>query len=389
MPALVSAGEAGETAAVFEPPSVPPASVPAAPLGKLPPAAFERLIAPYLGARRPEVLVGPRAGADCAVLKLSAGRVMAVTTDPLSLIPCLGMAASARLACHLLASDLWTSGLPPAYATVSFNLPPRTTDAELAEYWQAMSDEWARLEVAVVAGHTGRYPGGEGSIIGAATLIGVGDEGRYLTPAMTAPGDRIVVTKGCAIEATAVAAHLIPVRLAAALEAAGMTRPEALAAGARARASLADISVVADCRAALRVGARDRGVSAMHDATEGGVLGGLLELAKASGHDLRIERARIPLSPESRAACEAWGGIDPYWTLSEGTLVAAVRPAHVAAVLAALDGEGILAAQVGEVVTGGGRLWLTEPDAGVRTLDAPEPDPYWAAYDRAVREGWG
>jgi len=374
---------------VFEPPSAPSAGVPAAPLGKLPPAAFERLIAPYLGARRPEVLVGPRAGADCAVIKLSAGRVMAVTTDPLSLIPCLGMAASARLACHLLASDLWTSGLPPAYATVSFNLPPRTTDAELAEYWQAMSDEWARLEVAVVAGHTGRYPGGEGSIIGAATLIGVGDDGRYLTPAMTAPGDRIVVTKGCAIEATAVAAHLIPVRLAAALEAAGMTRPEALAAGARARASLADISVVADCRAALRVGARDRGVSAMHDATEGGVLGGLLELAKASGHDLRIERARIPLSPESRAACEAWGGIDPYWTLSEGTLVAAVRPAHVAAVLAALDGEGILAAQVGEVVTGGGRLWLTEPDAGVRTLDAPEPDPYWAAYDRAVREGWG
>ena len=388
-PRLCPSGRQAKLPPVFEPPSAPPAGVPAAPLGKLPPAGFERLIAPHLGARRPEVLVGPRAGADCGVIKLSAGRVMTVTTDPLSVIPCLGMAASARLACHLLASDLWTSGLPPAYATVAFDLPPRMTDAELAEYWQAMSDEWARLEVAVVAGHTGRYPGGEGSIIGAATLIGVGDEGRYLTPAMAAPGDRIVVTKGCAIEATAVAAHLMPTRLTTALETAGMTGPEALAAGARARALLADVSVVADCRAALRVGARDRGVSAMHDATEGGVLGGLIELAKASGHDLRVERARIPLSPESRAACEAWGGIDPYWTLSEGTLVAAVRPAHVAAVLAALDGEGILAAQVGEVVTGGGRLWLTEPDAGVRTLDAPEPDPYWAAYDRAVREGWG
>src|SRR5262245_17108907 len=111
--ALVSAPEAGETAAVLEPPSAPPADDPAAPLGKLPPAAFERLIAPHLGARRPEVLVGPRAGVDCAVIKLSAGRVLAVTTDPVSVIPCLGMAASARLACHLLASDLWTSGLPP------------------------------------------------------------------------------------------------------------------------------------------------------------------------------------------------------------------------------------------------------------------------------------
>jgi hydrogenase maturation factor len=366
----------------------PPPS-PAATLGKLAPGAFELLIAPHLGAARPEVLVGPRAGTDCAILKLSAGRVIAVTTDPLSVIPCLGMAASARLACHLLASDLWTSGLPPAYATLVLNLPPHMADGALAEYWQAMSAEWARLEVAVVAGHTGRYPGCDDPIIGAATLIGVGDEGRYVTPAMAAPGDRIVVTKGCAIEATAIAGHLIPKRLTAALEASGMAGADAEAALARARASLSDVSVVADCRAVLQAGVRDRGVSALHDATEGGVLGGLLELAKASSHDLRVERARIPLAAEARAACEAWGGIDPYWTLSEGTLIAAVRPAHVAAALAALAEGGIAAAEVGEIMTGSGRLWLTEPDGSVRKLDAPEPDPYWPAYDRAVREGWG
>src|SRR5512145_2003770 len=107
---------------------LPPAT--GAPLGKIPPGAFERLIAPHLGAARPEVLVGPRAGTDCAIVRLSAGRVMAVTTDPLSVIPAIGLAASARLACHLLASDLWTSGLPPAYATVDFNLPPTMSDGD-------------------------------------------------------------------------------------------------------------------------------------------------------------------------------------------------------------------------------------------------------------------
>ena len=377
-----------EPAAGAGPGPGPGAGGAAAALGKLAPEAFARLIAPHLGAVRPEVLVGPRVGGDCAIVRLSAGRVMALTTDPLSVIPCLGLAASARLACHLLASDLWTSGLPPAYVTVDFDLPPAMSDAAFAEYWAAMSDEWARLEVAVVAGHTGRYPGGEGSIIGAATLIGVGDEGRYVTPAMAVPGDRVLVTKGCAVEATAIAAHLIPVRLIAALETQGMSRPDANAALARARASLAEVSVVRDCRAALRVGVRDRGVAALHDATEGGVLGGLLELAKASGHDLRVERARIPLPPEARAACEAWGGLDPWWTLSEGTLVAAVRPAHAAAVLASFGEAGIPAAEVGEIVSGSGRLWLTEPGGGVRTIEAPEPDPYWPAYARAVREGW-
>jgi hydrogenase maturation factor len=347
-------------------------------LGKLSPAEFERVIAPALGQARAEVLVGPRTGHDCAVIKIGAGRVMAVTTDPISLIPALGAAASARLSCHLLASDLWTSGIPPAYATVSLQLPPRMTEEELAEYWRAMSAEWTKLGVTVVAGHTGRYDGCDYSIVGAATLIGVGDEGRYLAPAMARPGDRVIVTKGCAIEAAAVAARLFPQKLAAKLE------PEQME---RARALLDQVSVVADARRRSPWGVRERGVTALHDATEGGVLGGLIELTRACGHDLRIERARIPLAPEVRAACEIYG-IDPYWTLAEGALIATVVPEQAAAVRAALAQRGIAAAEVGEVMKGSGKLWLTEPDGTVRTLTEAEPDPYWEAYRRAVVEGW-
>ena len=85
---------------------------------------------------------------------------MALTTDPLSLVPGSGSAASARLACHLLASDLWTSGIPPGLRRGRRSTcRPMLSDAELAEYWRAMSDEWTKLEVAVVTGHTGRYAG--------------------------------------------------------------------------------------------------------------------------------------------------------------------------------------------------------------------------------------
>ncbi len=349
-----------------------------APLGKIAPGQFERVIAPRLGAARAEVLVGPRAGQDSAIVRLGGGRVLAVTTDPLSVVPALGFEASARLSCHLIASDLWTTGIAPAWASVTFNLPPQMGDAEFATYWRAMSDEWARLGVAVVTGHTGRYEGCDYSIIGAGTLMGAGDESGYLTPAMARPGDRVIVTKGCAIEATAIAAWLFPLRLGDRLGAEGVER---------ARTLLAQVSVVADCRAALRVGVREHGVTALHDATEGGVLGGLLELALACGHDLAVERGRIPLVPEARAACEVFG-TDPYWTLSEGTLIATARPAHSAAVLEALAGAGIAAADVGEVVPGSGRLRLAEPDGGTSVFDEPRADPYWPAYQRAVDEGW-
>lgn len=347
----------------------------AAALGKIAPEVFERAIALHLGAAREDVLVGPRAGHDAAIVRVGAGRVMAVTTDPLSLVPSLGPERSAWLSCHLLASDLWTTGLPPAHASVSFALPPALDDATFARYWRAMSDAWAELGVAVVTGHTGRYPGCALSIIGAATLMGPGDEGRHLTPAMARPGDRVLITKGCAIETAAVAATLAGESLRARLDDEAFARLSGL---------WSQVSVVADCRAALRAGVHERGVTAMHDATEGGVLGGLLEVAAACGHDLRIERARIPLAREVEAACD-WLGVDPYWSLAQGALIACSAPDRAEAVLAEWRAEGIACADAGEVVGGGGgRLWLVEGSGAVTRLDAPERDPYWAAYARAT-----
>jgi hydrogenase maturation factor len=350
----------------------------AAALGKIAPDTFARVVAPHLGAARAEVLVGPRAGHDAAIVRVGAGRVLALTTDPLSIIPALGPERSARLACHLVASDLWTTGIPPAWVSVEFHLAPSFDDALFERYWRAMSEAWAELGVAVVTGHTGRHEGCSAEMIGAATLVGLGDEGRYLTPGMARPGDRVIVTKTAALESAAVFAWACPERLRAAMDEESF---------ARLRTLEREVSVVADCRAALRAGVHAAGVTALHDATEGGVLGGLCELARACGHDLRIERARLPLWPEVAAACAALG-LDPWWSLSEGALIVCAAPDRVSAVLAELASEGIAAVEVGEVVAGSGRLWVTAPEGRVTEHDAPEPDPYWSVYERARAEGW-
>jgi len=80
--------------------------------------------------------------------------------------------------------------------------------------------------------------------------------------------------------------------------------------------------------------------------------------------------------------------VDPYWTLSEGTLIACASAAQAPLVVRELEAAGIAAAIVGEVLAGKGKLWVAEPEGGVSTFDAPQPDPWWSAYDRAVREGW-
>lgn len=346
--------------------------------GKLTPEAFDAIVAPFLGAGRPEVLVGPRPGCDAAILRAAGGRVLAVTTDPLSLIPALGPGRSARLAVQLVASDLWTTGIAPGFATVTLNLPPHLDDATLAAFTRAMSEEWAKLGVAVVGGHTGRYDGCDLTIVGSATLFGFGDESNWIAPSQAAPGDAVLMTKCPAFETTAVAAQMFPQRLLQALR--DLEVRDAGAVLARAREMIDHVGVVPDCRAALRAGVREAGVTALHDATEGGVLGGLVELAHACGHTLDVRAPAVP--PEVAAACRAFG-VDPLWSLAEGVLIVTAKAHREEAVRAVIEVEGIDVATLGRVVAGPPGVRMDG-----RWIERAEPDPYWPAYARAVREGW-
>jgi hydrogenase expression/formation protein HypE len=138
------------------------------------------------------------------------------------------------------------------------------------------------------------------------------------------------------------------------------------------------MTVVPEATVARSFGLRDAGVTSMHDATEGGVVGGLLEVATASGVGMRIDRDAIPVLPEVRAVC-GHVGIDPYVSISEGTLIATVVPSRADAFVEALGAEGIDAAVVGEVLdASAGRTLVIEGVDG--PLEHPGLDPFWGAF---------
>jgi hydrogenase maturation factor len=111
----------------------------------------------------------------------------------------------------------------------------------------------------------------------------------------------------------------------------------------------------------------------MHDATESGIYGGLFEMARAAGTRIEIDRDAVPVQPGVVEACEYFG-MDPWISISEGTLLAAVDPSGVDDVLAALDAEGIPAADVGEVHEGSGVAVNGED------VDHPGSDPFWGTF---------
>jgi hydrogenase expression/formation protein HypE len=337
--------------------------------GKATAELFERVILRRLGARDGDVLVGPRHGVDVGVVRVADGVAMALTADPVFIVPAYGWERAAWFAVHILASDAATSGLPLRWMTVDLNLPPEITDAELTALWDAFSRACGDLGIAIVTGHTARYDGCAWPMVGGATCIAMGGADDYVTPTMARPGDMIVVTKGAAIEATALFAATFPDRLVAGVGADVVWAADAL---------FEQMTVVPEARIASAFGLRDRGVTSMHDATEGGVLGGLLEVAVASGAGMRVELDAIPVRPEVRAVCDHVG-IDPYTSISEGTLIATVVADRALAYVDALAGEGIDGAIVGEVTDpAAGRLLVAGGDE--RPLEHPGLDPFWGAF---------
>jgi hydrogenase expression/formation protein HypE len=330
---------------------------------------FEQVILRRLGAPDPDVLVGPQHGVDVGVVEVAPGVAMALTTDPVFVVPAYGWERAAWFAVHILASDAATSGLPLRWMTVDLNLPPSISDDELTQLWDAFHLACEALGIAVVTGHTARYDGCAWPMVGGATCLALGGSDAYVTPTMARPGDRIVVTKGAAIETTALFAATFPQRLAAAVGEETVRRADAL---------FECMTVVPEARVAAAFGLRERGVTSMHDATEGGVIGGLLEVAVASGVGMRIERDAVPVLPEVRAVCDHVG-VDPYVAISEGTLIATVVTERADDFVAVLGDEGIDAAVVGEVTdVREGRLIA----AGERSEPMMHPglDPFWAAF---------
>lgn len=347
------------------------------PAGKIDRAFFDEVIYPRLGAPSEQVLLGPRHGCDNGVVRVGDDRVMLVTTDPLSVIPALGFEDSAWLSVHLLASDLATSALAPQHVSVTLNLPPHMGEAEFERYWQAFHQACSDLGIAVVAGHTGRFLGCDYTIVGGATMTAIGGAEAYVVPDMARPGDRVLLTKGAAIAATGVLARVFPESLRSALGDDLQTQ---------AAAHFDGFSVVQDALTVASAGVRSDGVTAMHDATEGGVMAALSELATAAGCGIEVDASAIPVSEASRRVCELFG-LDPYRTLSAGTLLAAVRPGRTRDALAALHQHGIPAAEVGALTDAAEGLRVRDA-SGTHPLKPDEVDRYWQAFGEAMEKGW-
>jgi HAD superfamily hydrolase (TIGR01509 family) len=264
------------------------------------------------------------------------------------------------LAVHVNCNDLAANGAEPigVMATLLF---PEGTGEEAIEAVTADIDQAAReLGIEVLGGHS-EVTAGIPRLIVMLTALGRARRGRYVTSGGALPGDDLLLTKGAAIEGTAILSHDYEERLKACLPS------EVVAAAQR---LYQRISVVPEGMLAA-----SRGVHAMHDVTEGGVIGALYEMAEASGVGLEVWAERIPVRPETRAVCDVFGA-DPLRLVGSGAMVMATPEGP--ALAAALTMAGIETAVVGKVTPSGRTLHTAQ---GEVELEPPARDELWRVIE--------
>jgi hydrogenase maturation factor len=245
---------------------------------------------------------------------------------------------------------------------------PEGVNADQLKSITAQIDEAAKeLGVAVVGGHSEVTSGIDRPIL-ITTALGETTRDRFVRTSGAQVGDSIIVTKGAAIEGTAILSHELESLLQTKIDKKIINR---------AKRFIKEISVVKDALTAVEVG----GVHAMHDATEGGIAVGLQEIAWASNVGIIAYEKKIPIYKETQAICQALK-IDPLRTISSGALIIAVHPEKAEKILIALKGRGIRVAIIGKVVNKKEGIHIVRKDRTKLDLSKPVKEELWKALKK-------
>ena len=191
------------------------------------------------------------------------------------------------------------------------------------------------LNIAIVRGHTGMYDS-VSDMLGIATVYGAIQLDKLITPANAKPGDLIFCTKPLGLET------IINFSIARKQDA------QKIFGGQQQEVLSKQVHMQSCVREALAL-AKTNVVSAMHDATEGGFVACLNELAEASAIGFVVEWNRIPVTKET-LLIKGHFGLDDDQMLSmssTGTIIGAVNPDSEEEIRKVLRSKGLSASFIG------------------------------------------
>ena len=326
---------------------------------------LEKHVFPFVETNDPDVILGASFGEDVALTRVG-GDILASHVDPIiGAIDNIGW-----LAVHVACNDVAASGVPPRWILLLL-LVPKQTDVELLE--QIMHDvkrAAGEIGVSIIGGHTG-YSSGLSRPLVAVSALGTASDHRIVRTNGACVGDHVIVTKGVALEGTAILATDFP----DVATSKGLNNQDLNDA----RNLMKETSVVSEALALAKIG-----VSAMHDVTRGGLLETLLEIAHLSDVSIEVDASRLLNRPIVTRFAEAFK-FDPMKMISSGSLAVTVPADRMEEVNRTLMNMKIPFADIGSVKQGNG-VHLISGDRIIHyseiRCEEDELARMWALYPR-------
>jgi hydrogenase expression/formation protein HypE len=323
------------------------------PLGKLP-AEWLREGLGEIEGQDAAVLVGAALGEDAAAVDVAEAEVLVLASDPITL-------ASDSLARYLVmanANDVAAAGAIPRWLLATLLFPRGTSASQVIECLRDVQSACAANGLSLVGGHT-EITDSVTRLVAVGTVAGTVQASGLLDKRRMREGDRLLLTKGVAVEGTGLIAREFGTRLTKA----GIPAAEV----AECATFLDRIGIVAEAGIARGFA----GVSAMHDVTEGGLATAVQELGAAGGRRLRVHMEKIPVYPQTKRVCEALG-LDPLGLIGSGSLLITCDAADAAGLCRTLLVAGVEVAEIGEVLGFG---------EGVEAFEGGRPVK-WPVFER-------
>jgi hydrogenase maturation factor len=270
-----------------------------------------------------------------------------------------------------------TTGFAPMYAQMVLNLPVTLSKADFKIYWQYIHQYCNQIGVSITGGHTGGIEGQNSTIAGGGTMLLTAPKSQIRVSKNAKPGNVIIVTKECALSSAAILAMSFPETIKNKL---GKEVYENGCALFYQTSSLQDGLIAADTIN------NSVEVTAMHDVTEGGVLGAVYEMAIASGNGVIINNNLLPVNTAAYNICNLFK-IDYRYCIGAGAMIIAAEKETGQNVLQRLHAVNIKATIIGEFTEKQLGYKLVENEISTQ-LPYYSKDPYWQTFFNAYKNGW-
>jgi hydrogenase maturation factor len=290
-----------------------------------------------LDLRHSSLIVAPGVGEDIACVRLDGEETLVLKSDPVT----FATDSIGQYAVIINVNDVATSGATPRWLLSTLLFPPGTTAHQVRQAMIELRETARRHGLLLCGGHTEISDAVNRPVI-VAQVAGTVPRDRLIDKRNMKPGDRLILTKGIAIEGTCVLARAFPDRL----QELGASSSEI--ENCRNFLVTPGISILKEAQIAAQSGH----VSAMHDVTEGGLATALEELSAAGNHRIRVWPNRIPIFQETLRICRLLD-IHPLGLIGSGSLLITCDSFYSETLIDSLRQAGIDATCIGEVLESG------------------------------------